>query len=426
MPTNLQPISQTSAIILSQTGTAGDVAAAVPFGVYNSSDYFLSGAAKQVDFVYKRLGGDVVDIELTDSNVYAAYEEAVLEYSYILNMHQGKNILPDALGKTTGTFDHKGDSLSGPAGTNLQYSKITLSYANKIGDAVATMAGFGGTTPIYSASFTTVKNQQDYDLQSIISGASATGLDDAGNAVPYAGKVGDSRVIIDKVFYRSPIAMWRFYGYYGGLNAVGNLSSYGQFADDSTFEVIPTWQNKAQAMAFEDAIYTRTSGFSYQLRNNQLRIFPSPTIVQPKKMWIEYSVDESPLSSSVGYVEKQINGVNNLNTLPYENVPYASINSIGKHWIRRYAFAVSKGQLGEIRSKFATVPIPGESVTLNGTALKDESKTEKQALRDELKTIMDELTYTKLAQDDQTKISAVVETFKAIPMPIYAGPQGSA
>ena len=169
MPTNLQPISQTSAIILSSTGTAGDVAAAVPFGVYNSSDNFLSGAALQVNFVYKRLGGDVVDIELTDANVYAAYEEAVLEYSYILNMHQGKNILPDALGKATGTFDHLGDSVSGPSGVNLEYSKITLSYANKVGDAVATMAGFGGTTPIYSASFTTVKNQQDYDLQSIIS-----------------------------------------------------------------------------------------------------------------------------------------------------------------------------------------------------------------------------------------------------------------
>jgi hypothetical protein len=65
-------------------------------------------------------------------------------------------------------------------------------------------------------------------------------------------------------------------------------------------------------------------------------------------------------------------------------------------------------------------------VTLNGTALKDESKAEKEALRNELKTIMDELTYTKLAQDDQTKISAVVETFKAIPMPVYTGPQGSA
>ena len=219
--------------------------------------------------------------------------------------------------------------------------------------------------------------------------------------------------------------MWRFYGYYGGLNTVGNLANYGQYADDSTFEVIPVWQNKAQAMAFEDNIYTRTSGFSYQLRNNKLRIFPSPSVVQPKKMWIEYSVDESPLSSSVASVQKQISGVNNMNTLPFENIPFENINSIGKHWIRRYALAVSKGQLGEIRSKFATVPIPGESVTLNGTALKDESKTEKQALRDELKAIMDELTYSKLAQDDQAKITAAVETFKSIPMAIYVGPQGS-
>jgi hypothetical protein len=161
------------------------------------------------------------------------------------------------------------------------------------------------------------------------------------------------------------------------------------------------------------------------LRNNQLRVFPAPTIVQPKKIWFEFSVDESPLSSSVAYVQKQINGVNNLNTLPYENLPYASINAIGKHWIRRYALAVVKGQLGEVRSKFATVPIPGENVTLNGTALKDESKTEKDLLRTELKTILDELTYVKLAQDDQAKITAALETFKSIPMPIYTGPQGS-
>ena len=32
--------------------------------------------------------------------------------------------------------------------------------------------------------------------------------------------------------------MWRFYGYYGGLNVVGNLSTYGQYSDESTFEVI--------------------------------------------------------------------------------------------------------------------------------------------------------------------------------------------
>ncbi len=42
------------------------------------------------------------------SNVYSAYEEAVLEYSYIVNIHQSKNILHSSLGATTGTFDSDG------------------------------------------------------------------------------------------------------------------------------------------------------------------------------------------------------------------------------------------------------------------------------------------------------------------------------
>jgi hypothetical protein len=69
-------------------------------------------------------------------------------------------------------------------------------------------------------------------------------VNDNGDAVPYAGKVTDKRIIIDKVYYRSPIAMWRFYGYYGGVGVVGNYQTYGQYADDTTFEIVPTWQNK--------------------------------------------------------------------------------------------------------------------------------------------------------------------------------------
>jgi hypothetical protein len=103
VPTNISPKSQTSAIILTSTGSAELVASAVPFGIYTGSAAFRSGAADQVAYVYKKLGGDVVDIELTPANVYAAYEESVLEYSYIFNLHQGKNVLSDALGNVTGT-----------------------------------------------------------------------------------------------------------------------------------------------------------------------------------------------------------------------------------------------------------------------------------------------------------------------------------
>ena len=68
---------------------------------------------------------------------------------------------------------------------------------------------------------------------------------------------------------KSPRAMWRFYGYYGGFSVLGNMRTYGQYADDSTFELVPVWQNKLQAMAYEAAIWTRTSHYSYEIKNNQ-------------------------------------------------------------------------------------------------------------------------------------------------------------
>ena len=243
MPTNLSPKSQTSAIVLTSTGSTSLVTASLPFGVYNDSSAFISGASAQVAYTYKKLGGDVVDIELTPSNVYAAYEEAVLEYSYIVNLHQGKNVLSTILGTQTGTFDHKGDITGGPPDANLKYPRFSLGYANRVGDGAAAAGGFGGTIPQYSASFVPKQNVQDYDIQAIIQSASDSGVDQSGNSVGYAGKVDNKRVIVTKVYYRSPRAMWRFYGYYGGVGVVGNYSTYGQFADDSTFEIVPTWQN---------------------------------------------------------------------------------------------------------------------------------------------------------------------------------------
>ena len=62
--------------------------------------------------------------------------------------------------------------------------------------------------------------------------------------MPFTGSVDGKRIFVTKVYYKTPRAMWRFYGYYGGINVVGNLNTYGQFSDDSTFELIPTWQNK--------------------------------------------------------------------------------------------------------------------------------------------------------------------------------------
>ena len=416
LPT-LTPTSQTSAIILPVTGTITNVADACPMGVYNGSDEFLTGALQQVKYTFKRLGGDVLDIELTEQNVYANYEEAVLEYSYIVNKHQAKNILGSALGGTTGSFDHKGEITSGPQNVQLKYPKLNFEIAFQMGNKFATEAGIGGEQTIYSASIDTVADQQDYDLQSIVS-ASAVNSDNS--AFPFYNKIGDKRIKIRQVYYVTPRQMWRFYGYYGGLNVVGDYHTYGQYADDSTFQVIPAWQNKSQAIAYEDHLYTRTSHYSYEVINNKLRLFHIPDSVSPEKFWFRFTVDDTDIweDSNDGGED----GINNMNTLPFENIPYENINSIGKQWIRRFALALSKETLGQIRGKFGgSVPIPGESVSLNASDLLSQAKAEQDALREELKTILDELTYNKLLETDKAMIDSAKAIVTESPLKIFVG-----
>ena len=424
MPTNLSPKSKTSAIILTSTGSTSQVTGALPIGAYTGSVQFISGASAQVAYVYKKLGGDVVDIELTPSNVYAAYEEAVLEYSYIINLHQAKNVLSNVLGEATGTFDHRGERLTGAEDASLKYPRFTLGYSRRVGDAAASAGGFGGDVPQYSASFSPTTNNQDYDLQNIIESASASGQDDGGTTVDYAGKVDGKRVIITKVFYRSPRAMWRFFGYYGGVGVVGNMSTYGQFADDSTFEIIPTWQNKLQAIMYEDSITTRTSNYSYELINNKLRLFPAPShwgsLGALSRIWVKFYIDLGAYDDNDD-PKSAIRGVNNVNTLPFNNLPYENINSMGKQWIRKFALAVCKEMLGQIRGKFTTMPIPGESVTLNHAELLSQAKEEQQSLRDKLIEMIKEMEYSALAKQDQEITDAASNVLKITPLPIFVG-----
>ena len=414
----LTPTSTLSAIVLPSTGTRTAVNAACPYKIYSDetaplySAEFLSGAADQVTYVYKKLGGDVLDIELTEGSVYSAYEEAVLEYSYLLNIHQATNILSDALGSSTGSFDSDGNIMAGALSSSLAGDHVALKYpkfeygmTRRIANSAGAEVGLNASVQ-YSASFDITYGKQDYNLQKIISES-----DD------HKDKVAGKKILIKKVFYKTPHAMWRFFGYYGGLNVVGNLHNYGQFSDDSTFQLIPTWHNKAQALAFEDAIYTRMSHFTYELRDNNLRIFPNPYHGGPQKMWIEFSVPTDVWDND----DKATDGINNLNTLPMGNLPFQSINAIGKQWIRRFALALSKEVLGQVRSKFSSVPIPGDNVTLNGSDLLSQAKDEQEKLRTELKETLAELTYAKMAESDANLIENTDKVLQKVPNYIFVG-----
>ena len=377
MPTNLRPASTLSAVVLPATGTHSDVASDLAYGIYNNSS-FVSGAVDQVAYVYNKLGGNILDLEITPKNVYNAYEEACLEYSYLINTHQAKNVLSDLMGNTTGSFDEDGEfsEYSGSGGIdsnpNLKFPRFQLGYSASL--------------------------EAD---------------------VPFYNKVGKNAITIQKVFYKTPRASWRFFGG-RQVGAVGNLSTYGMYADDSTFQLVPAWQNVLQAYAYEEDMNVRASHYSFEINNNKLRIFPLPDGDQPSKFWVKFRVSEDAYDEDSDR-KYGADGVNNMNTLPFPNVPYNKINSIGKQWIRRFALSLSKETLGQVRSKLGSIPIPGNDVTLNGSALISEAKEEQSSLRDELKSVLDELVYGKLAEGDAALQASVNETLGKIPHGIYVG-----
>ena len=77
--------------------------------------------------------------------------------------------------------------------------------------------------------------------------------------------------------------------------------------------------------------------------------------------------------------------------------------------------------LGQIRGKFTTMPIPGDSVTLNHSELLSQAKEEQTSLKDKLVEMLKEMEYVELVKMDSEKSEAAATTFKNSPLPIFVG-----
>tara|TARA_R100000808_G_C2114443_1_gene127526 strand:- start:614 stop:1027 length:414 start_codon:yes stop_codon:yes gene_type:complete len=137
-------------------------------------------------------------------------------------------------------------------------------------------------------------------------------------------------------------------------------------------------------------------------------------------VWFKFYVDTNAWDEDDDY-RTGVRGVNNMNTLPFSNIPFENINSIGQQWIRKYALALCKEMLGQVRGKFQTIPIPGQSVTLNFADLLSQAKEEQTTLRDKLRELLKEMEYAELAKIDQEKGEAAANTLKQSPLPIFVG-----
>ena len=75
-----------------------------PFGFFDTDSVFQTEADRIVTFVKRKLGDDILSVELTKKQIWGVLEEASLEYGSILNQYQAKSQLVQFLGMPTGSF----------------------------------------------------------------------------------------------------------------------------------------------------------------------------------------------------------------------------------------------------------------------------------------------------------------------------------
>lgn len=100
---------------------------------------------------------------------------------------------------------------------------------------------------------------------------------------------------------------------------------------------------------------------------------------------------------------------------------YTQINSPGKQWIRKYTLALAKEMLGIVRSKYASIPIPGAEVNLDGDTLRTEASTDKENLITQLREDLEANSRRNMLERQKEESEFQQETMNRIPLSIYLG-----
>ena len=269
-------------------------------------------------------------------------------------------------------------------------------------------AGTGGNVDWHTGSIALTSSIQDYNLEEW-----------AKENIPHYR---NHDIEIMRVFYEAPPAMLRYFDPYvgSGMGTMDMMDSFGWGGYSPAgvdFMLMPINYDLQviQQIEFNDMI--RRANYSFEMHNNHLRIFPIPDGT-PTSMKFEYILNSERSSASF---EDSTGRINQISGVPYKNPHYDDINSVGRSWIFEYALALCKEMLGYVRGKYQTVPIPGDTVTLNQNDLITAATSEKERLIDRLRAYLDETSREKLLERRATEGDFLEKELAKVPFPIYIG-----
>lgn len=355
-----------------------------------------------VRWVRYRLGEPKLTVELDNLQIYAAFEEATIEYSAIVNRFLAKNWLANYMGLSK---DFTSDDYS----NKLPHQ--TLEYLKRLSYPYATEAGIGGVYNKRRAYTTITSGTTDYDLLNDF-----TDNESGSSISAYLDSVGESSMTLRDVWHTEPSTMYRYYDPYSSLNVLAQEFQYESYNMESTFQILPIWTDILRAGMLETNDRVRRSNHTYNIVGSRIRFLPEPTL--NIKVWIDYTPALDPFNPdfAVGG-DSTTAGISSISDVPFRDIHYQDVNSSGRRWIRQFTLALCMDTLGRIRRKFQTVPIPNNEVTLDGEQLVAEANEKMEQLKEGLREELNETDNVSLMRQDAELAEMIEAQWQRTPFP---------
>jgi len=330
-----------------------------------------------------------MEVELQDLNFYAAFEEAITEFSNQINMYNAKDYMLTLVGTST-NVNLTNRVISPNLGRTITMAK---NYGSE--------AGSGGNVDWKKGYIDLIPGQQTYDLDALWADIHESG----------------SEIEVKRVYHDFTPAIVRYFDPYVGTGAgtqqLLDSFGWGSYSPAVSFLVMPLYADLLRMQAIEMNDMIRKSSYTFELRNNKLNLFPIPTT--EIKMWFEYIVT----AERNDVLKTPTGSISDLSNMPYDRMVFGNIKAMGQQWIYKYTLAIAKEMLGLVRGKYSAVPIPGETVTLNGTDLITQGREDKLALVTDLKELLISMGRQAQMEQEQAIATAMQSQLNKVPLYIY-------
>lgn len=355
-----------------------------PFKTFEEDSEWNNIAMANLENIVKRLGFPTVPVELSQDQIYTYLEEALLEFSSILNRYKIHESYFNLIGRKKSDI------------TNFIKPHTGLSFS--LSDSISDEVGLSGAKSWYRDKIRMIPDQQEYDLEEYF----------------LAKGIGVNDFEIRFIYYNDNVDKYLK----DGIEVDGYLAT-GLIPAPFVYNASPMYHNLGVISPLDILLsksYRETRhlmfGYlkSYKLMGNKLRISPTPSA--SFDVYFEYKI-KSDESKSMVIGDDEISSPENV---PYNYIKWSGITDTYRSWIRNFALAITRESLGNIRNVFASLTTPNGEINLNGDQLINDGREDKEQLIERLREDLEKLQLSNKSEEQRSITENIKESQSMVPL----------